>query len=71
MAKNNSSYRVKRVKHRPIDSRERLPSEADASGGKVFVYFGGKPEWRAVSLAVTLLWAKRYTLYWSPAGRQS
>lgn len=66
-----ANYRVKRIKHRPIDSRERLPSEADSSGGKVFVFFGGSPQWRAVSLTVTLLWAKRYTLYWSPMGRTS
>lgn len=66
-----ANFRVKRIKHRPIDSRERLPTLKDASGGKVFVYFGGKPSWRVVSLTVTLIWAKRYVLYWAPASRLS
>jgi hypothetical protein len=62
-----SNYRVKSIKRRPIDSRERLPSETDTSDGKVFVFFGGSPRWRAISLTVVLLWAKRYTLYWAPS----
>lgn len=66
-----ANYRIKRVKSRPIDSRERLPRDVDAVNGKVFVYFGGSPSWRAVSLSVTLVWAKRYVLYWSPASRLS
>lgn len=62
-----SNYRVKSIKRRPIDSRERLPDVADTSDGKVFVFFGGTPQWRPISLSVVLLWAKRYTLYWAPS----
>ena len=66
-----SNYRIKRIKRRPIDSRERLPTEKDATDGKVLVYFGGSPSWRAVSMQVVLLWAKRYTLYWASASKRS
>lgn len=71
MANTNSSYRVKRLKHRPIDSRERLPAEADSCDGKVFVYFGGKIPWESVTLSVVLIWASKYTLYWAPARKLS
>lgn len=66
-----AKFRVKSIKQRPVDSRERLPSDDDALGGKVFVYFGGKPSWRVVSLEICLLWAQRYTLYWAPTKRTS
>lgn len=66
-----SNYRIKRIKHRPIDSRERLPKKSDALEGKVFVYFGGSPSWRAVSLTTVLLWAQRYTIYWASASKKS
>jgi hypothetical protein len=66
-----ANFRVKHVKHRPIDSRERLPTVNDAAGDKVFVYFGGDPSWRVISLSTVLEWAKRYTLYWAPTKRTS
>lgn len=62
-----AKYRVKRIKHRPVDSRERIPSEVDALGGKVFVFFGAKPQWKPVSLHVVLAWVGRYNFYWAPA----
>jgi hypothetical protein len=66
-----ANYRIKRIKHRPIDSRERLPGTTDAVDGKVLAYLMYLGDWSLVDRHVVWSLAVFFPVYWSPASKLS